>query len=99
IEQVAKSEKKHREESTKRSFLDSSNLGKRAAAAHQVFGSEEQIAAEGKIDLSVAVTDTAIPKAKYMLSATFKQFITRLGGSAPISGAFKKNSNNPKDKK
>jgi hypothetical protein len=81
---IAKSEKTHRENYLeKRSFLDSTDKAKRNAAS-LIFGGEEQKAREGAIRLDAPVLDTQIAgKLKYQ-GSVFNQFKTWLGTSAPI---------------
>jgi hypothetical protein len=94
--QTSKTERKHRE--GKRSFLDFPT--QRVGPSQEVFGGKEQIAKEGKIDLSVSQTDLAISgKVKYQ-SAIWHEFLTRIGVSAPRAAATQKLSNHhaPADK-
>jgi len=91
-DKIASAEKNHRDTYIKqRSFLDSTDKAKRAAAT-SVFGGEEQNAIEGAIRMDAPMLDTQIAgKVKYQ-GSVFNQFKSWLGTSAPIVKATQHNA-------
>jgi hypothetical protein len=95
-----KTEIHQKKEKEHRSKLESENKKpiKPIGTERSFFGGVEQTAREARIDLSVPVIDTAIPKIKHQ-SVIFKQFTAWLGPNAPIVSAaqklFHKNEKKP----